>query len=129
MRKLFSVCLVLCLVGMIITLDGNVSNGFYKKSLSDGINDASSLLSRVVAQGNGSSFSFIDSFFFGFGWCAGLVVLLDEDGYIKITPLDDSMNSTILEGEHKLFIFGFIGYQEDPPGVNINGLALLVLWA
>lgn len=87
------------------------------------------LMSHVIAKGNGTCISFLGTFVLGLGWCAGMVVLLEENGYMEITPLDDPTNSTILEGNHQLFIVGFVGLRLNVPQINVNGLALLTLWS
>jgi hypothetical protein len=127
-KKIICLLIGVSLIGFIVPVTDSTPLNSPETTLSLPLNGQSSLLSHVVAKGNGSTFSFLGSFIFGIGGCTGMVVLLEEDGYIEITPLDDPTNSTILEGKHQLFIFGFFGLRLNIPQVTVNGLGLLVLW-
>ena len=128
-KKVTCIIIGISLIGFIIPATESTPPESHDAALSYSQNGQSSLLSHVVAKGNGSTFSFLGSFLFGIGGCVGMVILLDEDGFIEITPLDDPANSTILEGKHQLFIFGFFGLRLNIPQVTVNGLGLLVLWS
>jgi len=128
-NKLISLGLVISLLFLMIPV-GNTTyketDRFQTQEISPRNN---TLMSHVVAKGNGTCLSFLGTFILGIGWCAGMVVSLEENGYMEITPLDDSTNSTILEGKHHLFIVGFVGFRLNIPQINVNGIALLALWS
>jgi hypothetical protein len=128
-KKIVSLGVVISLVFLLIPVCDTTSNEAFAIQSWEKPSRENALMSHVVAKGNGTCISFLGTFFLGIGWCAGMVVLLDENGYMEITPLDDTTNSTILEGSHQLFIVGFVGLRQIVPQVNVNGLALLALWS
>jgi|GEM_PF-2813545 len=128
-KKIVSLGLVMSLVFLMIPVSNTTSNETFTIQPRETPSRENTLMSHVVAKGNGTCISFLGTFFFGIGWCAGMVVLLEENGYMEITPLDDPTNSTILEGSYQLFIVGFVGLRLNIPQINVNGLALLTLWS
>ena len=128
-KKILCFIIGISLIGFIIPTTESTPPESHDITLNPSLNGQSSLLSHVVAKGNGTTFTFLGTFLFGIGGCVGMVVLLEEDSLIEITPLDDPTNSTILEGKHQLFIFGFFGLRLNIPQVTVNGLGLLVLWS
>jgi hypothetical protein len=128
-KKILSLGLVISLVTLMFPISNSLPRESYNTNTWETPQRNSSLMSHVVAKGNGTSIPFLGTFFLGIGWCVGMVVLLGDNGYTEITPLDDLSNSTILEGSHQLFIVGFVGFRYNIPQININGIALLTLWS
>jgi hypothetical protein len=128
-KKIVSMCLAMGLFFLIIPVGNTIPNEHCNIQPHGPIPQENLSLNHVVAKGNGTCLTFLGTFFLGIGWCAGMVVILEEDGYIEITPLDNSTNSTILEGSHQLFIVGFVGLRLNIPQVNVNGIALLTLYS
>lgn len=87
-----------------------------------------SVLSHVFAQGNGTRTMVGGRFLFGFGISSFMIVHLQEDGYVKITPLSNNSEATVLEGSHYFYILGFLGFQSVRNGIFITGLAIFTLW-
>ena len=128
-KKILSLTLVISFITLMTPMGISSPSESYDTKTWEIPQRESTLMSHVVAKGNGTSISFLGTFFFGIGWCVGMVVLLGDNGYTEITPLDDLSNSTILEGSHQLFIVGFVGFRYNIPQININGIALLTLWS
>jgi len=85
-------------------------------------------LCHIIAKGSGRCITIHGTFFLGFGRCWLMIINLENDGYIEVTSLIDPSNHVVIEGSHRLFIVGFVGFKINIPKINVNGIALLASW-
>lgn len=66
-------------------------------------------LAHIKIYGNGSSLIIASEFVLGFGRCAFMRFKLDESSNIEINKFLDKTNQVVLDSNHVVTIFGFVG--------------------
>ena len=130
MQKIINGIMCMLIISSIVPITGaiNININVTEKELNvDSVSDFWLLSHVVIRADEGSCFIVGSHFTQGLGRCNALIAdVEDNNGYIKITPLLDTSNSTEIEGGNRLAMFGFIGFQSTRNGVYVNGIALIV---
>ena len=86
-------------------------------------------LCRVSIKGRGTEYLLMDSFVFGSGKCAFMIIDLKKDGYVELFSLIDPSNPVILEGRHVISLFGFAGEYSHLLKIRVDGFAFFAIWS
>jgi len=86
-------------------------------------------LAHIKVEGTGTSTIIAGDFTLGFGRCAYMRFNLDQGSHIEINKFLDKTNMVLLDDDHVITIFGFVGYyRETEMDISLNGFAILVSW-
>ena len=129
MEKIIIIGISACL--LLVTISNEITTAkptIENETLSNNIQN-SVFLCHIAITGTGCCTTIMGTFLMGFGTCWVLRVKLENSGHIEIRSLFNPSNNIVLEGNHQIYILGFIGYRTNQfDDININGLALSTSW-
>lgn len=123
-KKIFSIaCMLILIIITIPSINAQETNEITTPLFN------SMRLAHIKIEGTGSSFFIASEFVLGFGRSGYIRFKLDEGSHIEINKFLDKSNQVILDGNHVITIFGFVGYyKETELDFTLNGFTTLVFW-